>query len=153
MKTLAKYKNHESNLVRHAYRELELIGGLEAESQQQMATHILDIVERFSEEGHSGFSAGYALSILKRVMAFEPVTPLTGEPDEWAEVMDGCFQNKRFSEVFKDGADAQAYWSQGRIFSDDGGKTWFVNRDSRVPVTFPWSMPERERVILEKKEQ
>ena len=145
-----------SNLVDYAKRELDILnlGNNDRTGEGMdfhMRDHILHMVELFAEEGHSGFSASYALSILKRVLAYRPLTPLTGEDDEWNEVGDGVFQNRRASNVFKE--NGQAYWMDGIVFwewysspdIDDGKpyKSYFTSRDSRVNIeSFPWSMPE-----------
>ena len=50
----------------HAKHELDIIGLKEDsdEMDRAMRNHILKMVEVFSDEGHSGFSASYALAIL-----------------------------------------------------------------------------------------
>jgi hypothetical protein len=145
-----------SNLVEWAKAELERIGGKDDEMQQAMNKDILQIVEVFSEQGHSGFSAGYALNIIKRLLNWKPITPLTGEDDEWCDVPswddgENSQQNKRCSAVFRKNFDnSTAYYINGKVFSDDGGKSWFTNRDSFVPITFPYVVPEKpERIIVE----
>lgn len=147
-----KYDSAESNLVQYAWREMQIVGGLDDEWQCEIVDNILELIERFSKQGHSGTSARYVLECVTQLMNFQPLTPLTGENSEWDDVGMGeheCWQNNRFSEVFKDSRDGQAYWSQGRIFSDDGGQSWFTSRDSRVPIEFPFMLGKRERVIIE----
>jgi protocatechuate 3,4-dioxygenase beta subunit len=81
-----------------------------------------------------------------------PLTLLSGEDDEWHEYSSGRYQNKCFSEVLKDenGAD----WTRGRIFTEDGGKTWFSSIESHVPITFPFDVPDQpEKVYLNSDEQ
>jgi hypothetical protein len=142
-----------SNLVDYAKRELDILNlGTDDRTGEgmdfHMRDHILRMVEMFAEEGHSGFSASYALSILKRVLAYNPLTPLTGNDDEWNEVGHGVFQNRRASNVFKE--NGQAYWMDGIVFwewyEDENGekyKSYFTSRDSRVNIeSFPWTMPE-----------
>lgn len=136
-----KNRNKESNLVLHARAELALLGGADDEMQQAMNEHIIGMVKLFSKEGHSGFSASYAIGILEKLLRFEPITPLTGEPGEWVEVASGTLQNKRCSHVFKEAG--QAYDIDWRIFRDANG--CYTNRDSRVNVTFPYT-PKREYV-------
>lgn len=139
-----------SNLVDWAEKELNRLVKDDDEMQKEINKDILEVVKVFSEQGHSGFSASYALNIIKRLLAREPITPLTGEDNEWVNVHDNTYQNKRCSAVFKEGKDnANAYYIDGKVFSDDGGKTWFTNKDSSVPVIFPYTVPEHsERVIL-----
>ena len=114
-----------------------------------VANAILELLELFDNQGHSGFSAPYVIGKFERLAMYKPITPLTGEDDEWNEIEPGWFQNKRYSAVFKDSKDGKAYNSEGKIFSDDEGKTWFTNRDSRVYIDFPYIVPEHpEKVIL-----
>ena len=62
--------------------------------QNAINKNILDIIELFSIQGHSGFTAGYAMSILERLLHFKLITPLTGEDDEWTEVSDEMGQKR-----------------------------------------------------------
>lgn len=145
-----------SNLINYAKDEMDLIGLREDsddEMNRAMREHILQMVKVFSDEGHSGFSANYALAILKKVLDFKPLSALTGEDDEWLEVADELYQNKRASNVFKD--KDGAYWSDGIVFWEwftpwDNGvagepfKTYFTSKDSAVRIeSFPWVMPEK----------
>ena len=90
------------------------------EMQGQICDHILKMLSLFGEEGHSGFSASYALQCLEKLLRFKPLSPLTGEEDEWGDVseMSGKphYQNKRCSSVFKDGQDGEAYDIDGKVF-------------------------------------
>ncbi len=120
------------------------------EMQARMNRHLLSMVKVFDDEGHSGFSASYAVSMLERLLRMKPVTPLTGEDDEWNDVGDGVEQNKRCSSVFRKNRDnATAYNIDGKVFSDNGGRSWYTCRESHVPVAFPYTVPLcPERVIL-----
>lgn len=145
-----------STIVDWAKCELDrLIENDEDGTQQLMNGDILEIVEVFSKQGHTGFTASYALGILKRLLAYKPITPITGEDSEWNNVGDRYQQNNRCSAVFRENNDnSTAYYIDGKVFSDDGGKSWFTNRDSRVPVTFPYYVPEKpEYIILENDEE
>jgi len=133
-------------------KELERIGYFKEGDDpynEAVAKAILDLLGVFDHQGHSGFSAPYVIGKFERLAMFKPLTPLTGEDDEWNEVGTGVFQNKRYSAVFKD--ETGAYNAEGRIFSDDGGKTWFTKRDSRVYIDFPYTVPDHpEEVMLER---
>jgi len=146
-----------SNMMKFAESELDIIGLVDDgdEMNGAMRKHILHMIHEFSKEGHSGFSANYAVNLLSKLLKYEPLTPLTGDDSEWMEIskeMTICntgtlYQNKRLSRVFKD--DNGAYDSEGKIFwewysspdIDDGKpyKTYFSCRGSRVPVTFPYT--------------
>jgi len=142
-----------SNLVKYAESEMDRIGLTDAdEYNAMMRKHILAMVKLFSDEGHSGFSAPYAINIIKKVLMFKPLSPLTGEDDEWTNVRDygdnPHYQNKRLSSVFKD-ANGDVYNIDGKVFwewyrNEDGEavKTYYTSRDSRVPVTFPYVVPD-----------
>ena len=145
-----------SNLVKHAEKELDLLGLTSSdEYDYAMRKHILHMVREFSNEGHSGCSGSYALKILTKLMDFKPLTPLTGEDSEWNDVShynDGFshWQNNRHSSVFKD-ADGSCYDIDGKVFwewwkdpqSGHVSKVHYTSRDSRVPVTFPYTVPDK----------
>ena len=143
-----------SNLVKWAEKELERLVKDNDEMQKEINKDILQIVKTFSEQGHSGFSAPYTLGILNRLLDWKPITALTGDEDEWAEPYEWDKekkqQNKRCSAVFRKNYDnSTAYYIDGKVFSDDGGKTWWSNIDSRVSVEFPYVVPEKpEKIIL-----
>ena len=60
------------SFVEHAKRELALIGGdSEGVIQNKMNKHILEMVQLFADEGHSGFSASYARQILNKLLDFQ----------------------------------------------------------------------------------
>ena len=145
-------------LLTHAEHELDLIGLTDdGDMNGEMRKHILHMIKEFSNEGHSGFSANYAISILTKLMKYEPLSPLTGEDSEWADVSHHSdrvtYQNKRASHVFKD--ETGAYDINGKVFwewrereldEDDEGypgtrrfKSYYTNRDSRTYITFPYT--------------
>ena len=140
------------SIVEYAKRELAMIEHDEDGMQDMMDNNIIEILERFEEQGHSGFSAGYLIACLERLIRFLPLTPLTGEEDEWNEIGEGEYQNKRCSSVFKD--NGKAYDIKGKIFSDNGGRTWYTCRKSRVDVTFPYTPPTKpKKIILEEADE
>lgn len=142
-------------LKHHAERELDIIGMTEDSEEMDgaMRKHILHMIDEFSNEGHSGFSASYAISILSKLMRYEPLTPLTGEDSEWMEIdkeqtgsnQGTLYQNKRASHVFKD--DTGAYDINGKVFVEwrqdketgEDYSTTYTSIESRVPVTFPYT--------------
>ena len=140
------------SLIEHAKRELELLG-----NGSEFDRHILKIVEIFANEGHTRFTAHYAISLISKLLRFQLLTPLTGDHSEWNEVgeekmkdgtIETLFQNNREGSIFKVGENGEAYTIDGKIFSDDDGETWWTNYESRVSVTFPYIPKEPERVIL-----
>ena len=87
-----------------------------------------------------------AVTLFEKVARFEPLTPLNGDEDEWNEVGEGVFQNRRCDRVFKE--KGGAYDSEGKIFREPDGDC-FTSIDSHVPVTFPYT-PKREYVDVPK---
>ena len=144
----------ESNIVKHAREELDLLlKHCEDEEaykmQQAINENILNVVKVFAEGNYSGFTASYAIPIIEKLLRQSFITPLTGEDGEWSYVSEGLYQNKRESAIFKN-ENGEAYYLNGKAFSDDGGKTWYTNDKSSVPVTFPLKeLPETEYVLVE----
>jgi hypothetical protein len=144
-----------SNLVEFAKSELALAGLFDKDSDYggMMGDVVLKMIEQFSEDGHSGMSAGMAISLFEKLARYEPLTPITGEDDEWFNVSEASgetmFQNKRCSHVFK-GGDGKAYDIDGRIFREPNGAC-YANRESRIYVTFPYT-PTREYVDVPSRE-
>jgi hypothetical protein len=141
-----------SNLLAHARRELSAIGYAPVEGIQEdgpnlwIQQNIIELLEVFTTQGHSGSSAPYCIGLFTKLASFEPLGPLTGEDSEWMEVSEGTWQNLRCSHVFKD-ADGRAYNSAGRVFREPSGAC-FTSRDSRVYVEFPYT-PVTEYVDVE----
>lgn len=130
----------ESNLVRYARNELELAGFFAEDSlyEGMLGEAVLKMVQLFAEEGHSGASAALAVQAFQQVAMFKPLSPLTGEDDEWADIGDDTFQNVRCSSVFK--TPDRAYDIDGKVFRQPDG-VCYRNRNSIVDITFPY-MPE-----------
>lgn len=103
-----------STLLSHAKEELKRYNnGLYGD---MLSEAIYEIVEVFAKQGHSGFSAAMAAEAAGRLMNFKPLTPLTGEDDEWAK-LDLGWQNKRYTSLFKDD-DGFCYDLAGVTFED-----------------------------------
>jgi len=152
-----------SNLRLHAFDEFRAAGFIDEngiycdEMQQAICENVLKLIDVFSDEGHSGFSASYAINLFAKLAKFEPIVPLTGEDFEWSEVSPGVFQNKRCSHVFKqkDRFDGQAYDINAKVFwewvrSEEFGaisKNSYTSGDSFVPITFPYT-PKTEYVFV-----
>jgi hypothetical protein len=122
------------SLVNHAEEELKYIRG--DEYNDMVADAVLEIIRVFADQGHSGFSASITTNIVEKLMRFEPLTPLTGEDNEWNQIKDNLYQNRRSPRVFKE--DGQAYDIDGIVFRDPDG-CYVTNKDSRVNITFPYT--------------
>lgn len=141
-----------SELKRCADYELNKLGyGYMSEDPDVVNTYnsFMQIVDTFAKMGHSGSSARWAIDVINKLLSFEPLTPLTGESDEWNEVGPGVYQNKRCSRVFSEtGApEGHAYDIKGKVFTREGEEYSFTNKDSHTSVTFPY-VPYTEYVTL-----
>ena len=181
--------------VRYAETEFQA-----ANTPEEIRHHVLNLLEIFDQEGHSGMSAGWARAVFSkpaeerprvepeegeeedellktmqdamdahikaldsqlalapedlqaeirrvfcRVGTFEPISPLTGAPEEWMDIGGGEYQNKRCYSVFKE-ADGRAFFSDGRVWQMPSGAR-FTDKYSRVELTFP-CIPAREFVPI-----
>jgi hypothetical protein len=131
-----------SNLIKHAKKELGLIYSEEdlKEGYNKLAYDcILELIEVFSKQGHSGFSALYVANMFKTLANFETLTPLTGEDDEWGDISslgdNPKYQNIRNGAVFKN-SDGSSYYIEAVVWRDPDGSC-FTNRESCMNVKFP----------------
>lgn len=145
-----------SNLIQFAQDELDRIAeGCKNDEegykiQLAINKNIMDIIKMFSEQGHSGTTAGYTISMLSRLLNYKPITSLTGEDDEWTKLDYNdrlAYQNKRCLSVFKD-SQGRAYDTEAKVFSDDNGHTWYTSSDSSEYITFPYDVPDNPQSVL-----
>ncbi len=102
-------------LVEHAKRELQLAEMFykDADYSGEVAHSVMELIEVFAKQGHSGMSAALTLELFAVLARFNPLTPLNSNPDDWFDIteMSGSpkWQSKR----------------KPSAFSRDGGKTWY----------------------------
>jgi len=135
-------RDRDGNLVQHARTELDAAGYFDGETMNaHMAADLIDLVRVFSSQGHSGFSAPFAIRVFREVASFKPLGPLTGADNEWMDVAEvsgmPMWQNKRCGHVFKDG-DGHAYDIDAVIFEEPSGAR-FTGCYSRQFITFPYT--------------
>lgn len=144
------------NSIEYAKNEMERAwpesGEKLQDAMQRVAKeNILELITVFSEQGHSGMSANYVLRRFYRLANGLPLMPLTGEDDEWDVPFgpDNRQQNKRCGFIFRKNFDnATAYNMHGKMLVDKDG--WCcVTRESRVPITFPYEVPDHPEYIYE----
>jgi hypothetical protein len=165
MSGIEKYLGSGSGLIKHALAEFRYAGWMDGNNeflcdegepgfspQETMCLDVLELLEVFGKQGHSGHSAGYLLSMFEKLARYRPLSPVKGNDDEWVEVARGIYQNKRCSHVFKDVAcDGQAYDTEAVIFRRKDGSC-YTSKDSLRPVTFPYT-PVREYVDVDEEEE
>lgn len=121
------------------------------------------------EDGHSGMSISFTRQILTRLLLGEPLSPITGEDDEWVDVSyvgmpEGVikeYQNRRMSSLFKyvyaDGtvkySDVQRTICYESPHDDTKGyapfRNGFINRviDEAKPISLPY-VPQHFEVYV-----
>ena len=122
---------------------------------------VLQLLEIFAAQGHSGSSAPFAISYFSRLAKGQPLSPLSGRDEEWTEVSEGLWQNKRCSSVFKtkNGVSYTVdgyvfwHWAQTDLDPDEPGypgvtqyKATFTSGYSKKLVEFPFTPAEPEYV-------
>ena len=117
------------SLITHAKKELELAGLFDKDSgyNGMLGTSVMELIELFSKQGHSGHSASMVVDIFKKLASYKPLQPLTGEDSEWVNVEgpDGnTYQNNRNSAVFKDSKDGNAYFIDAYVKRTPNGHRW-----------------------------
>lgn len=139
-----------SNLTDYAQKELNLAFPDKTDTMQQaIISNILELLEVFSNQGHSGLTGNYVLQYFDRLAHFEPILPLTGEDDEWKAIDDsGYEQNRRCHSVFRKNRDnSTAYNSNGKIFRRKSDGTCYTSKDSHIPITFPYAVPDSPEIV------
>ena len=126
-----------SNLIDHAKREFLKLGykpveECEDDPDKWIQESVLELLEVFSKQGHSGSSAPYAIHYFEKLAAFEPLAPVMCTDDEWMDVTDMCdgditYQNNRCSAVFKHGKDGKPYYIDAIVFKSQNGSSFTSN--------------------------
>jgi len=123
------WDKEKDNLYQHALRELKLAGLFDSDADYggMMGKAVMDMVEAFCKQGHSGGSASIVLQIMPKLLKFENLTPITSSPDDWMNVCEYYGTDKGFKEDM---------WQCKRnpaLFSTDGGKTYYhLDENPRV---------------------
>lgn len=119
-----------TTLLQHAKSELRAAGLFDEDSDfnGEIGVQVTALVETLTAYGHSGGSLELTLEIFDKIAHHMPLSPLTGEDDEWetppsAAPGIGIKVNRRCTQVFKD---------------DD--MAWDI-RYGRKPITFPYTPP------------
>lgn len=136
-----------SNLVEHAKIELELAGLLSEESDfygGMTGKSVLELMEVFSKQGHSGMSAPLVADLFKKLANYEPLQPITGKDEEWNDISEMMgeknteyFQNKRKSGLFK--KNGIITYNSAIIKRTSDGTTWsgplYLTREDAINNT------------------
>lgn len=129
-----------NNAEKFARKELDILSRISQDPDnrpiiEEFKKEIISLVKKFGNSGQSGGSAPYTAAAIsqtvKKLCLFQPITPITGEDDEWT-VLDYddnlCYQNKRCGALFKNKNDRSYYldaivW-RGQYEWDKGTDKW-----------------------------
>lgn len=168
-----------SNIEEYARKELELAGWLDKDSfyEGEMGKAVLELIKVFSDQDHSGMSSNICRDLFHKLSNFEPLTPLTGEEDEWNDITENYFVAKVLFKGAEDspeadeivdvinrdtGTSGKRYQNKrcSRVFKDETGtydsqaKVFrgrdggvSIKKESWVYITFPY-MPKTEIIDL-----
>ena len=108
---LETWAEKEIEMACQREREFAIKAGREENAEYGIACYksALKAFKSLLEDGHSGMSISITRQILNRLLLGEPLSPVTGEDDEWEDVSyagmpEGVieeYQNKRMSSLFK----------------------------------------------------
>lgn len=114
-------KKLEESLTDFARYELQAAGLFDKDSDYEgmIGEAVMDLISKFAEQGHSGFSASITREIFDKLSNYKPLSELTDNLDEWNDISE--------AQAGKPG------WQSSRCpsaFSEDGGKTyWDIDED------------------------
>lgn len=115
----------ESALVIHAETELKLADMIDSDDEynNMVSAAVIELIKKFSEQGHSGFSAQMVRQIFNKLTNWETLTDITSNEDEWNNDLElggdgNLWQNKR----------------NPAVFSKDGGQTWYNLDDKDLNI-------------------
>lgn len=104
----------------------------ERDMQEMMNEDVMELLKVFEEQGHSGFSASWAINLFSKLAKYKLITEIEDNPEDWDE--NG--QHKYISSVFKRD-EGTCYYMYGRLFAEPSSDNFFYNKASNVDVTFP----------------
>lgn len=132
-----------SSTVKHAKRELALLGYIPLDQEQEdgpnkaAQENILQLLEVFDKQEKTLDSARYVIGMFFKLASLEPLRPLTGDDSEWEKIDYQTFENIRSPRVFKNINTGIAFDIEGKVFEDPDGAR-FTSKDSLVEITFPY---------------
>ena len=132
-------------LLDHAKMELEIAGYFDQDSDYggMLAKAVMELMEVFSNQGHSGMSAAMTLELFSKLGNYKPLLPITGKDEEWGDVRplgdSGIwYQNKRESGLFKH-EDGRVTYNSAIVKVCPNGTSWtgplYLTREDAINNT------------------
>lgn len=117
-----------ANLVEYAKKEFLKLGYTPVVKcgegpDKWLQESVIELLEVFSKQGHSGSSAPYTINMFKKLAAFKPISPILCTDDEWFDIgsSDESYQNNRCYSIFKDGKDGKPYYGDAIVWRNQDG--------------------------------
>lgn len=142
------------NNLEFAKKELDYAGykdspedGLGGEYNKMVREAVLELLEVFDKQGHSGYSASVVSQIFTRLIDYKPISPIK-ETDEWLPINESGYQrHTRLSNLFRDEKhnNGKAYYLDAIVWKckyDDCTTTFsgkVAGIYSRQTVKFPFT--------------
>ena len=119
------------SFIDHAKNEFKALGYIPLEEEQEdgpnkwIQENILELLEVFSKQGHSGMSAAFCIQYFTKLASFEPISPITDDgPWDDTYASDETIQHKRLSSVFKKTKGSRAYYLNAIVWKSADGCTF-----------------------------
>ena len=138
------------NNLEYAKEELKKAGFLDKNEMYggMIGEAVMELLAVFEKQGHSGNSAEIVSSLFKKLAMFEPLTSITGEEEEWNEVTKEVFQNKRKSDVFKEGKEGRAYYLDAIVWRESSGSCFSGSCDGILSRQYIKSFPFNSKTFI-----
>lgn len=150
-----------STVKEYMKQELDILGLTDKQDENFnfIRDRILTILDDLEAEKIGEEQANFIVGSLYRSQGFLPLSPLTGEDDEWIPLEESekdksegvVYQNIRCPKVFKE-VDGKSYNIEGIVFyeDDENGRNYFTDYYSWVEVEFPYDVPPIPKIMSAK---
>lgn len=162
--------NEKSNAKSYAQEEIErVVKQARKEGDKALiedfVPEMLALIDKFGHSGQSGgsapYTAGAIVGALKKLLMFQPISPVTDEDEDWSDSLgDGTvLQNKRCSALFKQEKNGRPYYIDAIVWRTPKDMTYtgtafngkdkvfsrqYVKKFPFEPKTFTIDVDEKE---------
>lgn len=127
----------------YAKTELTRAGLFDKDSDYagEIGNAVMELIDVFTKQGHSGFSAPLVVRYFSKLALFKPLTAIMGSDDEWYEVDTDTWQNNRCSALFREGETGTPYYLDGIVWRTQDGVTFTGSVEGVSSRQFVYSFP------------
>lgn len=112
------------DFAKQEFKQIKRDASEDNSMQDLVEGNILELLEVFSKQGHSGSSAPYVVELFSKLALFEPITAIEDIEEEWGDVEGDAFQNKRCSALFKEKETGKCYYLDAIVWQDENKHCW-----------------------------